>query len=118
MADTQMRAGSNAVDAKNVVVSQIHAALRLLRKKKVLSDESVHSARKKLKRARAGLRLLPDAVENRRTRAKTPNCVMPLGHLGACATRRPAMEIFEPLKARYLAKRIRRAESIADMPSE
>lgn len=62
MADTQMRAGSNAVDAKNVVVSQIHAALRLLRKKKVLSDESVHSARKKLKRARAGLRLLPDAV--------------------------------------------------------
>ena len=62
MADTQMRAGSNAVDAKNVVVSQIHAALRLLRKKTVLSDESVHSARKKLKRARAGLRLLRDAV--------------------------------------------------------
>lgn len=49
-------------DVKQVLRGQIASALRTLRRKAALSDEAVHRARKDLKRARASLRLLRDAV--------------------------------------------------------
>lgn len=84
MTDTRMRAEVKAVDVKNVVVSEIDAASRLLRKKKVPSDETVHSVRRKLKRARAGLRLLRDTVGKpafARDNAQLRDAARPLGRV-------------------------------------
>ena len=50
------------VSVRDVLLRQIRSASRALRKQETLTDETVHQARKKLKRARASLRLLRDAV--------------------------------------------------------
>jgi CHAD domain-containing protein len=50
------------VSVRDVLLRQIRSASRALRKQETLTDETVHQARKKLKRARASLRLLRDAI--------------------------------------------------------
>jgi CHAD domain-containing protein len=63
MAATEARrAAPGAVHARDLLAEQISAALRAASRKGSLPDEAIHGARKSIKRARAGLRVLRDAV--------------------------------------------------------
>ena len=57
-----MRGSKQLVQIRDIVRHRISKAARALRGRTPPSDEAVHYARKQLKRARAGLRLLRDAV--------------------------------------------------------
>ena len=70
------------VSVRDVLLRQIRGASRVLRKQETLTDETVHQARKKLKRARASLRLLRDAVGKAvyaRENAELRDAARPLG---------------------------------------
>lgn len=56
------KAGSAFIDACGAVCRQLDASVEILQGRNPLAAESVHRMRKHLKRARAGLRLLRDAV--------------------------------------------------------
>jgi CHAD domain-containing protein len=86
------------VSGRNVLLRQIRGASRTL-KQKPLTDESIHQTRKKLKRARATLRILRDAVgqsvyahENTELR----NAARPLGSVRDA---RVALDALENLSA-------------------
>jgi CHAD domain-containing protein len=66
----EIRAGeSGAKGARRILRKQIEGALESLRAGRV-TDENVHDARKRIKKARAALRLLRDAL-GKRTFART-----------------------------------------------
>jgi len=56
------KAGPGLIDARGAVRRHIAASVEILQGRNPLAAESVHRMRKELKRARAGLRLLRDAV--------------------------------------------------------
>ena len=56
------RSGPGLIDARGAVRRHIAASIEILQGRNPLAAESVHRMRKELKRARAGLRLLRDAV--------------------------------------------------------
>jgi CHAD domain-containing protein len=72
------------LDVREILRRQIGDALDALRKKEPFTDESVHLARKTLKRARASLRLLREAVGKAvyaRENARLRNAARPLGRV-------------------------------------
>src|SRR5438552_3706927 len=60
------RSQSGTRGVRRVVRKQIGAALEALGERGLASDESIHDTRKRLKRVRAGLRLLREAMGERR----------------------------------------------------
>ncbi|HYN14009.1 MAG TPA: CHAD domain-containing protein, partial [Burkholderiales bacterium] len=56
------QAKAELIDPRGAVRGQLEHALKALNGRKRLSDESIHELRRELKRARAGLRLLRQAV--------------------------------------------------------
>jgi CHAD domain-containing protein len=59
------RAKPELIDPRGAVRGQLEQALKSLSGRKSLSDKSIHELRRELKRARAGLRLLRNAVGDR-----------------------------------------------------
>lgn len=71
-------------DVKKVLLSELEKISTTLTHNAAASDESIHSARKRLKRARAELRLLRDAVGKprySRENAELRNAARAVGHL-------------------------------------
>jgi hypothetical protein len=80
------RSGTRGV--RRVVRTQIGAALEALGERGLSSDETLHDTRKRLKRVRAGLRLLREAMCEGVTGVRTLSCVTRPGRSLSCVTQR------------------------------